>query len=69
MALTPEEIAAWLDRLSHVSDRMGETLAEHKRFCIEVTGLLQTQTQTLARLERTLEMILGHVQGRGNGTA
>lgn len=69
MALTPDETQAWLERLSHVSDRMGETLAEHTRVNAEVTGLLHTQTLALARIERTLEMILGHVQGRGNGTA
>lgn len=66
MALTPDEIEAWLERLSHVSDRMGETLAEHKLFNTEVKGLLHTQTQTLARIERTLEMILGHVQRNGH---
>ena len=65
--MTQDEMEHWLERLSHVSDRLGEAIALHTERLAKQDALLGAQTQTLARIERTLETILGHVQGRGNG--
>ena len=65
--MTQDEMEHWLERLSHVSDRLGEIIALNKDALSQQEARLRTQAQTLARIERTLETILGHVQGRGNG--
>lgn len=63
--MTHDEMEHWLERLSHVSDRLGEAIALHKDALAAQDARLLAQAQTLARIERTLETILALAYARG----